>query len=263
MLTIILQRMSSPSSSVPAVSDLSNNTRTAVVVGGDGLIKDISQLLDLINKEQKKPSHPNAAQLSLIFLKLKEFLSEGTNVVKCIIVSQGNTFVLSLIQGIRSIHGYPLYFCGPKYLGEIRNPFYQWKGVGPNVKQLKEATELIVEGSINCSASIKTSIMCCTHTNTSILWRTFKSLGSHIYQWLTCQICWLCIKTRFESSCTWKFTKSGIMCELLFPLLFDLKELKYLSYCISPSWDFQKLCTSCTCVYCCRMLYYIVACRSG
>jgi hypothetical protein len=166
MLTIILQGMSSPSSSVSTVSDLSKNIQTVVAVGEDGLIKhrsQLSQLLDLINKEHKISSHPNVAQLSLSFLKLKGFLSEGINVVKGINVSQGNTVVFSLLQGIRTAHGYSR--C-PKYLGEIRNCFYQGRGVGPHAKQLKKGTQLIVESFIMCCAQIIASRMCCAHSNT-------------------------------------------------------------------------------------------------
>jgi len=72
--------------------------------------------------------------------------------------------VFSLLQGIRTAHGYPLHSGGPVCFGEIRNRFYQGRGAGPNAEQLKEATELIVEASIMCCAQIKASIMCCTHS---------------------------------------------------------------------------------------------------
>lgn len=163
MLTIILQRMSSPPS-VPMVSDLSNNIQSAVAFGGDGLIKQVSQLLDPINKELKKSSHPNAAQLSLSFLKLKDSLSWRLNVAGGIIVIKGNKVVFSLLQGIRTAHGYLLHFGSPGYPGEIRNPFYQGRGIDYKAEQLKEATELIVEASIMCCAQIKASILCCAHS---------------------------------------------------------------------------------------------------
>lgn len=79
MLTIILQRMSSPSS-VPMVSDLSNNIQSAVAFGGDGLIKQVSQLLDPINKELKKII---TSKCGSTFIKLPEIKGFAILALKC------------------------------------------------------------------------------------------------------------------------------------------------------------------------------------
>jgi len=123
--------MPSSSSSVPMVSDLSNNIHTDTAIEGDALIQHKSQLLDFIEK-LKKSSHLNAAQLSSSFFIFKGFLSEGINVVDDIILGEAKTIVC-------------LYY-SLRYFGKIRNPLSQRRGVGPNIKG--EAIELIVHGSI-------------------------------------------------------------------------------------------------------------------
>lgn len=128
------------SSSVPMVSDLSNNIYTAATVEGDGLIARMFQLSGII-KKLKKSSDPNAAQISSRFLIIKGFLSEGIHLAKYIIFGQ--------VKTLACLYVYFIYF------GEIRNPISQLRGVRPYIKQLKEATELIVEGSIMCCTQIK------------------------------------------------------------------------------------------------------------
>lgn len=177
----------SSSSTLPTVSSV------VVVAEGDDvnvdldeLIKHISELLEHIQEAGKKSALPKAGQrylsASKSFSKLKEFLSEATNFMKDIIPGDAKTIVRGLLQGMGTAH------LATTGLLVVANILERFEDVSHNqdecfhvlkemiflakvVKQIKErpqlqqrmhdevkdATELIVEGSIKCCSQMASS----------------------------------------------------------------------------------------------------------